>query len=179
MMFRKFYDPGTALIAAAALQGVNSIASGFSERADARERAKFAEAQADANNMNVARVRRDLARDRDATLARSRAVLAAGSGDTTTGTALELLVSQEGDFAVKDARLARDAVTTDAFLRARARNERSAGDRALVDGFIGGASSFALAGYQAAKPTSVSFGDSPQQQGFRASHINRERLSYI
>lgn len=179
-MLRKFHAPAAVFAVIAAIGVVSSLAKGAAAKKQANEQASFAEAQADAAAVNAGRARRDLARDRDATLARSRATLAAGGDDTTSGTGLEVLSAQAGQFEVQDRRIQRDLFYTDAFLRAQAASTRSAGKTAMFLGVLGAAGS-AVGGASSAGAFSsggagTSFGP---QAAAQASHINRERASYI
>jgi hypothetical protein len=146
---RAFRDPATALTAAAGLSAVKSVVSGISANNAAKARARDLEAQAEADALNVAAARSKLQREASAHLARTRAVLAAGSGDTTTGTGLEVLQSQEGDYAVEDTRMARIGEIRQQFFRSAAANERASGRSALFGGLLSGAFEAGVAAYGA------------------------------
>ncbi len=117
----------TLAIAGFGFSILSSIASANAAIATGDAEAAFFFAQAQAERVARARELRDAEKARERRLSRTRALLAAGGGDTTIGTGLALLVDQAGEAVTEEQRLRADSIQRESFLTARAGNARSAG----------------------------------------------------
>lgn len=89
---------------------------------------------------------RDLAKEKGRFLARTRALIAAGGGETTSGTGLALLTSQAAEFGRKKVRLEQDTAVRKSTLAARGRETLRVGSTERDLAIFGGAARFAQAG---------------------------------
>lgn len=117
--------------ATAAFQVIGGIAQGASQQSQGAAEAAYLRQQADQERLALERDLADQGREASRTLARTRAVLAAQGGDTTTGGALDLLSYQEGVFGENKQRLINDSDARIRGLNMRAQSAESAGRSAL------------------------------------------------
>lgn len=128
---RVLHDPVTLLTgASAAFSVIGGIAGGAAADRQGQAEASFLEAQAQQEQLAKERDLTDFDRESGRALARSRAVIAASGGDTTTGGALDLLSYQSGVFGENRQRLINDSDARIRGLNARADSARSAGQSA-------------------------------------------------
>lgn len=113
------------------LESVSTLTEGLNARDAAAVEADFLELQAKQEEISRFREQRDLAKERDRFLARSRAALAAQGADTASGSSLAILSSQRTEYAEKNRRLLADSVLRAGTLRAKSKNTRMAGGRAF------------------------------------------------
>ena len=135
-LVRTLYTPLT--IAAIAFTVVSTIASATAAKSQANAEAAFLGLQAQQERVSRARELRDLAKARDQRLARTRALLAAGGGDTTVGTGLALLTDQASEALVEEQRLLSDSQARELTLTARASNTRARGRQAFTNTLLRG-----------------------------------------
>ena len=128
---RTLRDPLT--IVAVAFTVISTIADASAAKSQAFAEASVLDAQAQLERVSRARELRDAAKSREQRLARTRALLAAGGGDTTVGTGLALLTDQRAEALTEEQRLLSDSLTQERFLLARASNTRARGRQAFTN----------------------------------------------
>lgn len=117
---RILFDPTTLLIVAGGFQAFSSIQQGFAQ-------ASFLEDQAKQEEIANQREQRDLAKERARKLSSTRAALAAGGADLSSGSALQISKDQSAEFATRAERLKQDSSTARRSLRTRAAQSRTQG----------------------------------------------------
>lgn len=137
---RVLYMPPAAILAVGAgLTMASAVAKGTQDQAAAEAEASYLRTQGEQEKLGLMR---DLdAADQEAsrTLARSRAVLAATGGDTTSPGALDTLGYQEAQFAKNRQSLINDSDARLRGLNTRADSAESAGKMAYYSALLGGA----------------------------------------
>ena len=128
---RVLWDPLT--IAAIAFTVISTIGSATAAKAQSDAQAAFLELEARQERVARARELRDLEKATAARLARTRALLAAGGGDTTVGTGLALLTDQSAEALLERQRLLSDSQVRETSLTARASNTRVQGSLAFTN----------------------------------------------
>ena len=123
---------------AAAVSVVGGMMQGQAAKEQGDAEGRFLGQQADQEKLAQLRDLDALDAESSRTMARSRAVLAAGGGDTTDGTALGLLTHQAGQFGEKRKALLNDSDARIAGLYDRANSARSAGSSAQLGAIFGG-----------------------------------------
>lgn len=124
--------------AASAFQVIGGVVQGISQRNQGEAEAAYLRQQADQERLALERDLTDSDREASRTLARTRAVLAAQGGDTTTGGALDLISYQQGYYGEQRQRLIHDSDARIRGLNARAESARSAGQSAMWGSIFGG-----------------------------------------
>lgn len=139
-MKRVLYDPMTMLTAAsAAFSLIGGVVQGIGQKSQGEAEAAYLREQAEQERLALDRDLADADRESSRTLARSRAVLAAQGGDTTTGGALDLLSYQESVFGENRQRLISDSDARIRGLNRRAESAESAGRSAMWGSIFSGA----------------------------------------
>lgn len=138
-MKRVLYEPTIILTAAsAAFSIIGGIAQGSAQREQGESEARYLAQQAEQERVALSRDLSDADRESARNLARSRAVLAAQGGDTTTGGALDLLSTQEGVYGEQRQRLISDSDARIRGLNMRADSARRAGASAQFGSVFSG-----------------------------------------
>lgn len=114
-------------VATAGLQLLEGISGGGLARSQADAEAEFLDAQAIQTQKQLDRDRFDLSREAGRRSARTRAVIAAQGGDTTSGTGLAILKTQAATAGRQRERLEDDAEVNIGSLQTRARETRRTG----------------------------------------------------
>lgn len=122
---RTLRDPLT--IAAIAFTAFSAIADASAAKSQANAEAAFLQVQAQQERVARARELRDSERAAAARLSRTRALIAAGGGDTTVGTGLALLTDQTAEALLEQQRLLSDSQARERSLTARASNAKARG----------------------------------------------------
>lgn len=135
----------TAIIAAAAVSAASSVMDGAAEHAASKRQAAAVREQARAEKLQRARDLADLERQRGASDAALRAMLAA-TGQSGTASATALAEANSGAFGRSKARLLQDYEIRGGVLQARKAEYNTQATSALVKGFTNAAGSGA-AGY--------------------------------
>jgi len=117
---RILFEPSTLLLVAGGFKAFSSITQGIRQ-------ANFLEQQAEQEELAAAREQRDLAKERARKLSSTRAALAAGGADLSSGSALQISKDQSAEFAPRSARLKQDSATARRSLRTRASGARVQG----------------------------------------------------
>lgn len=117
---RILFEPTTLLLVAGAFRAVSSIQQGFAQ-------ANFLEEQAKQEKIANQREQRDLAKERARKLSSTRAALAAGGADLSSGSALALSKDQSAEFATRAERLRQGSSAARRSLRTRAGQSRTQG----------------------------------------------------
>lgn len=122
---RTLHDPFT--IAAIAFTTLSAFADASAARTAANAEAGFLAIQAQQERVARSRELRDAEKANQARLSRTRALIAAGGGDTTVGTGLALLTDQTAEALLEQQRLLSDSRAREGSLTARASNVRARG----------------------------------------------------
>ncbi len=133
---RTLYDPLT--IAAVIFGGLSIISSATAAKSQANAEAAFLGQQAQQERVARARELRDAERANQQRLARTRALTAAGGGDTTVGTGLALLQDQTAEALIEQQRLLSDSQAREGSLTARAANAKARGRQAFFNTILRG-----------------------------------------
>lgn len=136
---RTLYEPLT--IAAVIFSGLSIISSATAAKSQANSEAAFLQIQAQQERVARARELRDAERANQQRLARTRALTAAGGGDTTVGTGLALLQDQTAEALIEQQRLLSDSQAREGSLIARASNKRAQGQQAFFNTLLRGVGS--------------------------------------
>lgn len=128
---RTLHDPLT--IATIVFSTFSAFADASAAKSQANAEAAFLQIQAQQERVSRARELRDSEKARNARLARTRALLAAGGGDTTVGTGLALLTDQRAESLIEEQRLLADSQARERSLTARASNVRARGRSAFTN----------------------------------------------
>lgn len=124
LLKRVLYEPTTILMAAsAAFSVIGGIAQGSSQARQGESEAAYLRQQEEQERIALARDVADYDKETTRALARTRAVVAAQGGDTTTGDALELFSYQAGVLGENRQRLINDS---DARIRSLQQRQTSA-----------------------------------------------------
>lgn len=124
------------------LKSIGALTEGLTARDAANVEADFLELQARQEEIARFREQRDLKKERNRFLARSRAAFAAQGADTTSGSAGAVLSSQRGEYAEKNRRLLADSLLRAGTLRAKASNARRSGANAFRSAVFGAGQQF-------------------------------------
>lgn len=124
--------------AAAAMSVIGGMKAGDAAKEQGDAEARFLNQQAEQEKLAQLRDLDAFDKESSRTLARARAVFAAGGGDTTDGTALDNLAYQEGQFGEKRQSLISDSDARIAGLYTRASSAVQAGKDARMGAIFSG-----------------------------------------
>ena len=122
--------PAVILGVSAAMSVGGGMLQGQAAQRQADTEARFLNAQAEMEKLGQLRDLDALDEEKDRTLARSRAVAAAGGGDLSSGTALDAISDQAGSFGYKRQALINDSDARIAGLYDRSASAHTAGKEA-------------------------------------------------
>lgn len=122
-----YMPPAVIMGVGAAMSVVGGMKAGEAAEEQGNAEARFLNQQAEQEKLAQLRDLDAFDKERDRTLARARATFAAGGGDTTSGTALDNLAYQEGQFGEKRQSLISDSDARIAGLYARSESAVKAG----------------------------------------------------
>lgn len=136
---RTLYMPPAAIAAVGiGMSVMGGISQGRAAQKQGEAEAAYLSAQADQERLALDRDLADYDREASRSLARSRAVMAANGGDTTTGGALDTLSYQQAVFGENRQRLLSDSDARIRGLNVRAESARSAGKDAMWGAIFSG-----------------------------------------
>lgn len=137
---RSLYEPMSILMAvAAAFTFISSVSQGQQENQQAQAQAGYIEAEKVQEEKQAARDFVDVQKEEQRIQSRTRALIAAGGGDTTAGSGLAVLNANASEFAIKQSRLLDDSAARTTMLDARKANTIASGEYAERSSIFGGA----------------------------------------